>query len=258
MRVLATILLALAASAVADAAARPPVAALTASPARLALARTGHGEIRVANSGASALVVDVGRAGLALAANGRPRALLGGAAARRAASFLTVRPARLVLAPGRSARVAVTATVRSRDVAGDHPALVLLTARATGAHPVALHLRIGVTVVVSAGGKVLHRLVVRGLQVRPSGRTPVVVTSVANLGNSVERLPAGALVVSLAVHGRVLARLRSRPRALLPGSVAVLMLPYRGVERGRVTAAVALSEPGRGGRVVRRRFRVTL
>jgi hypothetical protein len=256
--VLATILLALAASAAADAATRPPVAALTASPARLALARTGHGQIRVANSGATALVVDVGRAGLALAANGRPRALLGGAAARRAASFLAVRPARLVLAPGRAARVAVTATARSRHVAGDHPALVLLTARTTGAPAVALHLRIGVTVVVRAGGTMLHRLVLRGLHVRSSGRTAVVVASVANLGNRVERLPAGALEVSLAAHGRLLARLHSAPRELLPGSIAALTLPYRGGKRGPVTAAVALSESGHGGRVVRRRFRVTL
>jgi hypothetical protein len=255
---LAAILLALAASAVADAAARPPVAALTASPARLALARTGRGEIRVANSGATALVVDVARAGLALAANGRPRALLGGAAARRAAAFLSVRPARLVLGPGRSARVTVTATVRSRRVAGDHPALVLLTARTSGARAVALHLRIGVTVIVRAGGKVLHRLVVRGLHVRSSGRTSVVVASVANLGNSVERLPAGALAVSLSARGRLLARLHSQPRELLPGSVASLAFPYRGREHGPVTAAVALSEPGRSGPVTSRRFRLTL
>jgi hypothetical protein len=255
---LAATVLALAACAAAGAAAPRPLAALTASPARLALSRSGHAEIRVANSGAAALVVDVGRAGLALAPNGRPRALLGGAAARRAVAFLAVRPARLVLPPGRSRRVVVTVRLRARDGAGDHPALVLLTARTVGARAVALHLRIGVSVIVRAGGRVLHRLAVRGLRVRSAGRACVLVASVANLGNSVERLPPGALVVALHAHGRVLARLRSASRELLPGGVAAVGLPYHGGVHGPVTAAVALREPGVHGMVVRRRFRITL
>jgi hypothetical protein len=257
VKALSSLALAVALAAPAAAGAAPrPVAGLRASPARLVLARSQRGEIRVENPGRTAVVVEVARAGFAFGPRGRPFALLTGVAAQRASSFLAVRPARLVLAPGAAARIAVAAAA-PHGAAGDHPALVVLTARPAVARKVAVRLRIGVTIVVRDGGKLRRRLVVAGLHVRAAHAVRILRAAVVNDGNVVEHLGRGALTVALIAHGSVVARLRSPPRELLPEGTASFELPYRGPVRGTVTAALAVVEPGRA-EVLRRRFRVTL
>ena len=88
----------------------------------------------------------------------RPRPRPAGAPARRRRSggphALAVEPPRLVVAPGQTATLAV----RARRVAGpgDHPALVLLTARSAGGAGIGVRVRIGVAVEVRVPG-VVHR-----------------------------------------------------------------------------------------------------
>ena len=83
-------------------AARPPVA-LIASPAHVALAGSARAPVAVTNSGTEPVVVDVARAGFALDLRGRPRAV------SRRISWLAVVPRSLVLAPGATAPLTVSA-----------------------------------------------------------------------------------------------------------------------------------------------------
>jgi hypothetical protein len=79
---------------------------------------------------------------------------------------------------------------------------------------------------------------------------------VANAGNVVESLGSGGVEVSLVARKRVFARLRSAARQLLPRSLGVVELLYRGAVRGRVTARVAVAP--RAGQSFRRTFRLRL
>ena len=220
----------------------PPVAALTASPAHVALAGGRSTVIRVTNAGARAVVVDAARAGFVLGARGRPRV----AAAERATRWLALRPSRLVLAPHASAFVRVSVEPPAGAPPGDHAALVLLTTRPAVSGAVAVRVRIGVTVVVRIAGRVVHRLVVSSVRVRRG----VLRVVLANRGNVVERKRVDLVLA----RGRTaVARLRSGVRELLPHATAIVELRYRGALRGRVTARVVL-----GGRPGARSFHVRL
>src|SRR5262249_20567155 len=81
----AVALLALLAPASAGASPARPVVALTASPTHLTLLGRDRRMIRVANPGATAIVVSVSAAGFTLGLRGRPH-VAGGASARRVAS----------------------------------------------------------------------------------------------------------------------------------------------------------------------------
>jgi hypothetical protein len=241
-RVLAAALALAPASVSAAAGTAPPALALTAAPSHVTLAGSGGTTIRVANPGAAPILVEAAPAGFTLSLRGRPRVLLTGVAARRAASWLSVRPPRLVLEPGRSAEVMLTASPPRGATAGDYPALVLLTAQAARDTGVAVRMRAGITVTLRVSGTTHHRLVVRSVHVRHVPRGRVVEIVVRNDGNVVERLPRGRMRVTLAVRGRVVARLRSAaPRELLPHAPALFELAYRGTARGLATAVVELS-----------------
>ena len=101
---------------------RSPLA-LTAAPAHVTLAGAARAEVNVTNSGLSAVVVDVVRAGFSLDLRGRPR-VVPGERARAAASWLTVAPRRFVLDPGTTRSLTVTSRLPRRVEPGDHDALV--------------------------------------------------------------------------------------------------------------------------------------
>jgi hypothetical protein len=228
--------------------------ALTATPAHVTLVGAARQVIRVTNRGTGPLVVDAAAAGLTFGLRGAPRILVRGAAARRAASWLRIRPTPIVLAGGTSAELAVASAPPRAATPGDHTSLVLLTTRAPPGPRVGVRLRIGITVVIHVPGRTRHALVIRSLHERRSSGRHVLQLVVANGGNVVESLRRGAVEVSLAAGGRVLARLRSPARELLPHGTAVVEFSYHGAVRGQVTAHVVLTP--RVGPLIRRTFRL--
>jgi hypothetical protein len=253
----AVALIALLAPAPAGASAGPPVVALTASPTHLALAGPTQHTIRVANPGATPLVVDASPAGFTLGPRGRPH-VAGGASARRAASWLRVRPSRIALAPGGVAELVLSAVPSRAAPPGDHAALVLLTTRALPGSALPVRMRVGVTVVVRVPGRIVHRLALRSVRVVAGARGPLFRVVVANRGNVIERLRRGRVEIALRAHGRRVAELRSSPRELLPGTTAILELAYRAGAGGALTAVVSLAGSRDGKTTVRRAVRVVL
>jgi hypothetical protein len=224
MLVLAAALLAASASA---GAARAPVS-LIASPAHLAIRGSGAAVVGVTNSGSQPAVLDAARGGFALDLRGRPRVL-----ARRV-SWLSVRPARLTIAPGATASVAVSARVPRGAEPGDHSELVLLTTRPLAGAGLAVRMRLGVVVVVRAPGKVVRRLAV----VRVHARRRRLELLVANRGNVTERVSRPCVRVTIRRGARVLARLHPLERDLLPHTAGIVEVPYRRPARGRVSARI--------------------
>jgi hypothetical protein len=257
----AALFAALAALAPAPAGARPgpPVVALTASPTHLTLVGRAAHTIRVANPGATPVVVVASAACFTLGPRGRPR-VLGGASARRIASWLRVRPGRIALAPGAAAELVLVAAPSRTATPGDHAALVLLTTRPPPGAALPVRMRVGITVVVRVPGRITHRLVLRSLRVlgvtRARGRMLQVV--IANRGNVVEWLRRGRVEIALLAGGRRVAMLRSSPRELLPGARAIFDFPCRGTLRGRLVARVVVARPAGGRTTLRRSFHLRL
>jgi hypothetical protein len=238
------LLLALLAPASAGASSAPPPVSLTASPARVTLVGSGREAIRVTNSGRKTVEVEVARAGFALDLRGRPRIVAG----RRldAARWLLVRPRRLSLRPRTTGSLTVSSLVPRGARAGDHGALIVLTTRPIRGARVAVRMRLGVVVVVRAPGPVSRRLELRRLRVRRIRGSRVLELYVANRGNVTEVLPRGRMTLTLRRGRRILARLHPAPRELLPRTVGIVSVRYRGRARGPATALVEVSpEPGR-------------
>ncbi|HZT53064.1 MAG TPA: hypothetical protein VE995_01645 [Gaiellaceae bacterium] len=211
--------------------------ALSASPLRLTLAGASAAVVTVRNPGRRTVVVDVSRAGFARSLRGRPRVR----PARGAAAWLRLRPRRVVLAPGGSARVRVRAAPPGRAEPGDHPALVLLTTRPVGSRRVRMRLRVGVVVVLRVAGRIVRRLDPRSLRVERRGRRRLLELRLVNRGNVSERLGRVGLRLVLARRGRRLATLRPKPRELLPHSAGLVEFVYRGPARGPLVARVELA-----------------
>jgi hypothetical protein len=234
--------------------ARPPLA-LTAMPARVSLDGSARSAVRVTNTGRSAVVVDVGRAGFSLDLRGRPKVVRGGGV-RAATRWLTVQPGRFALEPGVSRWLTVSSRVPARVEPGDHDALVLMTTRPIRNAGVAVRMRIGVVVVVRAPGRVVRRLTLGGLRVRRAQGARILELWVKNHGNVTETFTGAQIRVWLR-HGAVLARLRAEGRELRPGTGGVVQLTYRGALRGWVTARAEIAaQPDVPA--VRRSFRVRL
>ena len=233
---------------------KPPLA-LTATPAHVSLVGTSRSVIRVTNPGRSPVVVDVGRAGFALDLRGRPRVVPRGGA-RVASRWLTVRPARFVLAAGGSRHLTVHSRLPRPVEPGDHDALVLLTTRPQRRAGVAVRMRIGIVVVVRAPGRIVRRLVLGRIRVRRDRAGRFVELRVANRGNVTESLARGDLQLTLR-RRRFETRLRSFPQEIRPKTDAIVQLGYRGRSRGWVTATGRIAmEPGRPA--VYRTYRVKL
>jgi hypothetical protein len=203
---------------------------LSASPSRLELTGAGTETVQIAPA-ARPLRLDVMVAGYRLDLRGRPR-IAGALDAAR-----SVRPHRLVL--GRTgATVVVSAAPPARASAGDHEALVLLTASTRSPAGILVRMRVGVLVAVRVPGRLVRRLVVTGLRVRRVGRARTLLLALLNRGNVTERIRPGGLEVVLRRASRVIARLRAGPRTVLPHTRAVLELGCRGVRPGLVRAQV--------------------
>ena len=232
----------------------PPLA-LTATPAHVSLVGSGSATIRVTNTGSSPVGVDAGRAGFALDLRGRPM-VVRRADNRTAVSWVTVRPARLLLPVGASRSLTVSARLPARVEPGDHDALVLLTTSPRRNAGVVVRMRIGVVVVVRAPGRVVRRLVLDSLAVRRARGARILELWVANRGNVTETLSRGRVRISLR-RGGSSTSLTAEARELRPRTTGVVQLAYRGRLRGWVTARVEVRSE-RGRPVVARMFRLRL
>jgi hypothetical protein len=228
-------------------AARPPVS-LVASPARVSLAGAARQVVTVTSSGRESVRLDLGRAGYALDLRGRPRVL------RPRASWLSVRPRRLTIAPGRSASFVVVSSPPRRAEPGDHSELVLLTTRPVRTASLAVRMRLGVIVVVRVPGRIVRRLEALRLRVRPR-RLELLV---ANRGNVTETIARRCVTVTVRRAARILARLHPRPRRLLPRTSGLVELPFRRPRRGRLSVGVVISPGPPCGQARRRAFALRL
>jgi hypothetical protein len=193
----------------------------------------------VTNSGADPVVVDITRAGFALDLRGRPRV-----AARRT-TWLAVSPRQVTLAPGAKATLTVVSRVPPQAEPGDHSELVLLTTRLPAGRGLPVRVRLGVVVVVRAGGTIVHRVDVLRIRARRAGRARVLGLLLANRGNVTETVGGTCALLWLHRRGRILARLRAPERRILPHTFGLVELVYRGAERGRLAARVVpFSRPG--------------
>jgi hypothetical protein len=226
----------------AEAGSAAPRVGLSVSPARVTLTAPASRTIEVRNVGRDRVTVEVIRK----------------AVDRRAAvDWLSIRPSRLVLAPGGDAILTLRARAHAPGLAGDHRLRTLLVAQPVQRGRVAVRIRVGVAVRVRVPGALFRRTAVGALEVRRHGRSRVLVVAVANRGNVVEEL-RGPATVTLVRHGAVLARLRARvPRELLPGERALLAARYGGHLRGSMTAVVQVRFAGGRSPLVRR-YRIRL
>lgn len=225
----------------------PPPAALTATPAHLALAGAAVQAITVANPGKTVAVVQARLAGFALDLHGRPRVV----AQRDRAVTLSIAPRRLALAPGATGTVLVASTLRRGAGVGDHVGLVLFTTQPRGGAGIGVRMQIGVPVTIRVPGAVRRHVAFLGMRLAQR----VLELRFRNTGNVTALIGARRFRIELRRGGRVLATLHARRRELLPGARAVVdvRLPQR--IRGSA-AAVVEADDGAGG-TVRRAFLIS-
>jgi hypothetical protein len=220
---------------------RPPVS-LVASPAHVSLTGAARQVVTVTSTGSEAVVLEAVRAGYGLDLRGRPRILL------RRPSWISVRPRRLAIAPGRQATLVVASTPPVRAEPGDHSELVLLTTRPLRTASLSVRMRLGLVVVVRVPGRIVRRLEALRVRVRPR-RLELLV---ANRGNVTETVVRRCVTVTVRRASRLLARLHPAPRTLLPHTNGLLDVRFRRPRRGRLSIRVAVS-PGPECRPVRLR-----
>jgi hypothetical protein len=220
---------------------RPPVS-LVASPAHVSLTGAARQVVTVTSTGSEAVVLEVVRAGYGFDLRGRPRILL------RRRSWISVRPRRLAIAPGRQATLVVASTPPARAEPGDHSELVLLTTRRLRTASLSVRMRLGLVVVVRVPGRIVRRLEALRVRVRPR-RLELLV---ANRGNVTETVVRRCVTVTVRRALRLLARLHPAPRTLLPHTNGLLDVRFRRPKRGRLSIQVAVS-PGPACRPVRLR-----
>jgi hypothetical protein len=225
---------------------RPPVA-LTATPARVLLTGSARTRLRVTNSGAKPVAVDVSRAGFALDVRGRPR-IVRSQGARSAAGWLTLRPAHFTIGPRSAASLALTAKVPPDAEPGDHDALALLRTRPIATGRVAVQLRLGVVVVVRAPGEIVRRLELRRLRVVRRGRVTALEVSVTNIGNVTEPLQGARAVLARTRGGPVVATATAPRRDLRPRTGGIVAFHFRRPLHGPMTAEVVIPADGSRGR----------
>ncbi len=234
-----------------------PLVSIVATPSHVALAGRAPQTIRVQNTGAQRVVVDVVRAGFALDLRGRPRIAPAGGA-RAAASWLTVRPRVLAIPPGGSRLLRVSARPPRATAPGDHDALLLLASRPRRRGSLAVRMRLGVVVVVRVPGSIVRRVVPLRVRVRRSGRVRILEFLVANRGNVSETFERGCVSAVLLRRGRAVARLAPRPRQFLPRTRGIAEVRYGGRARGRMQVQLRGLTGLRCPRLTTRTFRIRL
>ena len=220
-----------------------PRVALSVSPARLALAAPGSRTLKLRNSGAERVVVDV------------TLRTLGPQPAPK--TWLHIAPARLVLPSGGNAILTLRASPPRRAEPGEQHVLVLLTTRPLRGGRVNVQVRLGVRIGMVVPGRIVRDAALGGLRLRRSRNARFMFVSVTNRGNVTVPL-RGQVTALLLRRGQRLAQLTPRGRrALVPGARAVLALHYRGRARGLLTVVIRM-RLGPGVRAVERRYRVRL
>ena len=185
-------------------------ATLSVSPVHIRLAGAGNRTITIMNTGGSE----------ARLKRDRRASSSTGAAGRRSRGSAVLRPGGCTCNRGssRSApagrRSSGLVCAPAGALPGDHPALVLFTTRPSRSAGVAIRMRVGVVVFVRVAGRIVHRVELGALRARLRALELVV----TNRGNVVESARARILLLR---GGRVLARLSSAGRTLLPHSRAV-------------------------------------
>jgi hypothetical protein len=136
--------------------------------------------------------------------------------------------------------------------------VLLLTTRPSKSIGLPVRVRIGIVVTVRVPGKLVRQLTLGRVRLRQRARDRIVDVELVNRGNVTERLARGWIVVTLMRRGRVLARLVSAPRELLPRSRGRADLVYRGRARGWVRALIDAGAHIRGAHAQRRSIRLRL
>jgi hypothetical protein len=232
-------------------AAVPPVA-LAAAPARLVVPASSRAVIRVANTGGTALDVQVSRAGLSLGREGHPT--LG--ARPTPAGWLFVSRTRFRIRAHATVALAVRAGALRGARPGDHATLLLLSAIRPGRHSVGVGIRIGVVVVLRARGVTVRRLALGGVRADRRPGKPLLRVGIVNRGDLDEWIGSGRVQLTLRRAGRVVARPIAAPRRLLARSSGVLVAAVRRKLHGRYALEARLLQPG--ARPVGRLYRVVL
>jgi hypothetical protein len=119
-------------------------------------------------------------------------------------------------------------------------------------------MRVGVVVVVRAPGRVVRKLALLRLRVRPARAVRVFELWLANLGNVTETIGGDCLRLRLLRRGRPFASLRPTPRRFAPRTRGVVEFRYGGRVRGPATAIVAAGVPPPCIRLPARRFPLRL
>lgn len=211
------------------------------NPGTLLLDGADRETLVVTNAGDVASTIDVGVGNYAISPDGSVQVDPRLEPSRSAKRWLTVSPSVLNLGPRQSAAVTVTSRAPHIAAPGDHHALVLLTGRAsTRTGGVQVRARVGVGTLVRVPGRLRRHLQVHRLSVHRAGRAKVLRLGVTNKGNVNERLARGQATVVLRRKGRVIARLTTRTRSLLPGTSGVISFPYTGRPTGRVRVTAVL------------------
>ncbi|MDX6484465.1 MAG: hypothetical protein QOE95_2236, partial [Gaiellaceae bacterium] len=162
-----------------------PRVSLSVSPARLALAAPGARTIKLRNSGAEQVVVDVTRRPL----DPQPAAK----------TWLQISPARLVLHSGENAILTLRASPPLHAEPGEHHVLVLLTTRPLHGGRVNVQVRLGVRIRMDVPGRIVRNAALGGLRIRRSHTARFMFVPVTNRGN-----------VTVPLRGRVTASLLRR------------------------------------------------
>jgi hypothetical protein len=194
--------------------------------------------VSVTNSGGQSVKIDVTLGNYAIDPDGDVLVDPALPPARSAKAWLRVQPARIELAPGRSAQITITSRPTRSSAPGDHHALLLFSTVPPTSRGIAIRTRVGVTVLVRVNGPFARHLQPLGLSVARDGAARVVRLRLANRGNVNERLASTQTLLELRQNHRVIARLHATTRSILPGTTAYLNFVYRGKPHGLTSAIV--------------------
>jgi hypothetical protein len=236
----------------AGASSHPPALSVSAWPARVVVAAPGSTTVRIGNSGASPVRLVASSRGYALDAFGRPRLRPPGA------GWISVRPARLVVATHRVEEIEVRVERPAGARSGDHAQVLLVSTEPPSRRRLVATLRIGIVVVARVPGRIVHHLGVAHVQARHQGRQTTIELVVANRGNVDEWLVRGRVSVTLLRRGSRPVTLQVAARRLLARSSGIVEATLRGHLRGRLTVVVALRRPTPGVRLAHRRYQLRL
>jgi hypothetical protein len=172
-------------------------------------------------------------------------------ARRDAGAWVAVRP-RI----GSTSRSGVSFVIAARRPgharAGDHTAIVLLTAFAPRRKGIAVGIRVGVVVTVRVPGHQLRRLAI----IAARAHKRLLAVTIANRGDVIESVGPASLRIALVRNGRTIARFRGTRRQLLPHTRAAFEFRLTRTVRGAVMARVTVTQPS--GATSARRFPLRL